>query len=87
VDGETGYLVPRGDVGALKDRLERLLGDPDLRKRMGLAGRTRYERHFTVELMLRGTWEVYREVLGARGKQLPTWEELSRGLASVSQHC
>lgn len=87
VDGETGYLVPRGDVEALKDRLERLLGDPDLRKRMGLAGRTRYERNFTVELMLRGTWEVYREVLGARGKQLPTWEELSRGRASVSQLC
>jgi alpha-maltose-1-phosphate synthase len=47
VEGETGYLVPIDDVEALADRLARLLLDPDLRSRMGVAGRARAESHFT----------------------------------------
>jgi glycosyltransferase involved in cell wall biosynthesis len=34
-DGETGYLVPPGDVVTLAVRLEQLLADPDLRNRLG----------------------------------------------------
>jgi glycosyltransferase involved in cell wall biosynthesis len=39
VDGKTGYLVPRGDVDALAGRLDRLLGDPALARKLGAAGR------------------------------------------------
>jgi glycosyltransferase involved in cell wall biosynthesis len=38
-DGVTGFLIPPGDVGALADRLIRLLSDDRLRDRMGRAGR------------------------------------------------
>jgi glycosyltransferase involved in cell wall biosynthesis len=38
-DGVDGFLYPPGDVGALADRLRTLLDDPDLRARMGAAGR------------------------------------------------
>jgi glycosyltransferase involved in cell wall biosynthesis len=41
VDGETGYLVPLGDVAALAQALERLARDPDLRRTFGAAGRAR----------------------------------------------
>jgi glycosyltransferase involved in cell wall biosynthesis len=34
-DGETGFLVPPGDVVALRDRVERLIGEPTLARRMG----------------------------------------------------
>lgn len=34
-DGETGYLVPHGDVSGLADRTALLLGDPERRRRMG----------------------------------------------------
>jgi len=38
-DGKTGLLIPSGDVDALARALEQLIMDPDLRKRLGDAGR------------------------------------------------
>jgi glycosyltransferase involved in cell wall biosynthesis len=64
-DDETGYLVPRGDVAVLRDRLARVLGDPLLRARLGSGGRRMYERHFTLEAMVQGVLAVYHEVVGA----------------------
>jgi len=40
-DGETGYLVPEQDAGALVDALGRLLADPRRARAMGEAGRRR----------------------------------------------
>ncbi|MDO8184229.1 glycosyltransferase family 4 protein [Conexibacter sp. JD483] len=40
-DGETGIVVPKGDVPALVDALDRVLGDPALAERLGAAGRER----------------------------------------------
>jgi D-inositol-3-phosphate glycosyltransferase len=37
-DGVTGFLVPEGDVSALAERLDTLLGDGDLRWRLGREG-------------------------------------------------
>jgi glycosyltransferase involved in cell wall biosynthesis len=37
--GGTGLLVPPGDPPALADAIERLIGQPDLRRRLGAAGR------------------------------------------------
>jgi glycosyltransferase involved in cell wall biosynthesis len=65
-DGETGYLVPRGDVDCLRERIERLLTDPGLRLRLGRGGRARYERHFTLEHFVARTLAVYEEVLAER---------------------
>ena len=38
-DGETGLLVPPRDPAALRAAIERLLGDADLRTRLGIAAR------------------------------------------------
>jgi glycosyltransferase involved in cell wall biosynthesis len=48
-DGETGYLVPPKDPGALAGRLVRLLSEAGLRERMGRAARRRIEEHYTWE--------------------------------------
>ena len=38
-DGVTGYLIGRGDTGAMSDSILKLLADPELSARMGAAGR------------------------------------------------
>jgi glycosyltransferase involved in cell wall biosynthesis len=65
-DEENGYLVPRGDVELLRDRIERLLASPDLRARMGTKGRTRFEQEFTLDHSVNRTLAVYRDVLAER---------------------
>lgn len=39
-DGETGFLVPQGDITALAESLVRLLNDSALRDKLGAAGQT-----------------------------------------------
>lgn len=63
LDGETGFVVKRGDENELRERLKQLISDPALRLRMGLAGRARYEARFRLETMLERTWEVYVRLL------------------------
>jgi glycosyltransferase involved in cell wall biosynthesis len=47
IDGETGYLVPPRDAAAIAERVIALLRDAGLRARMGAAGRSRVEAHFS----------------------------------------
>jgi glycosyltransferase involved in cell wall biosynthesis len=49
IDGETGLLVPPGEVSSLASALRRLVTDSGLRIRMGQAGRGRFMRHYTLE--------------------------------------
>jgi glycosyltransferase involved in cell wall biosynthesis len=63
-DGETGFLPATGDVDGLTDALLTLIRDPDLRRRMGEAGRRRAERQFNPRRMCADMVEVYRDVLG-----------------------
>lgn len=53
-DGETGYLVPHGDVAAMAARLDELAGDPALVDRLGRQGR-RFAEGFTWERAADGT--------------------------------
>ncbi len=45
-DGHNGYLVEPGDAPALAAALDKLIGDAGLRRRMGEAGRARFEERF-----------------------------------------
>src|SRR5207253_9635771 len=63
VDEETGLLVPPRDVGALRAALERLLGDQELRRRLGAAARKRIEERFAWPAVTDATIEAYEEAL------------------------
>jgi len=67
VDGKTGLLVPPGDVPALRAAIERLLADPELRRRLGAAGRERARERFSWERVTAETLRAYGDVSG-RGR-------------------
>ena len=60
---ETGLLVPPGDVAALRAALQRLLGDAELRRRFGEAGRARIAEHFTWQRFGDETLRAYEDAL------------------------
>jgi glycosyltransferase involved in cell wall biosynthesis len=60
---ETGFLVPRGDETALANALQTLRDDPDRRSRMGIAGREKFLREFTLDRLLSETKAVYDSLL------------------------
>ncbi len=66
VDGETVLRCKAGDVDSLKRALERGLDDPELRDRIGAAGRTRVSELYTWRQTAINTVEQYREVLAMR---------------------
>jgi glycosyltransferase involved in cell wall biosynthesis len=61
--GENGLLVPPRDATALAAAIRLLIENPDLRRRMGLAGRTRAESEFGIERVVQRHLEIYRELL------------------------
>ena len=65
VTGETGFLVPPGDVDALAVALRTLLrAGAEGRAAMGARGRAHVLTHFTLARMTADTLALYRELLG-----------------------
>ncbi len=62
-DGETGLLVPPGDPDALAAGIRTMLADPEMRARIGAAGKARALEKFTWRATAVGTVEHYRAVL------------------------
>jgi glycosyltransferase involved in cell wall biosynthesis len=60
VDGETGLLVSPRDPAALRAGLQRLLGDEELRRRLGAAGRERARERFSWATVTDATVAAYR---------------------------
>jgi glycosyltransferase involved in cell wall biosynthesis len=58
-DGVSGWLTPPRDSAALAVALRRLLGDFDLARAIGAAGRERYYRLFTVQHMVDDYIKLY----------------------------
>jgi glycosyltransferase involved in cell wall biosynthesis len=68
-DGVSGFLVPPDDPAAVADRLRRLVEDPALRRRMGLAGREKALREFADGHIVAETLAVYRRAYDMRSAQ------------------
>lgn len=64
VDGETGFLVPHGDPGALAARLRAVTEDPGLRERLG-QGAHRFAQRFTWDRAAAETESFLRQVARA----------------------
>jgi glycosyltransferase involved in cell wall biosynthesis len=64
VDGQTGIVVPPRDPAALRTALMQLLGDRDLRRRLGSAGRERARSGFSWDTVTDATLVAYSEAAG-----------------------
>ena len=65
-DGEGGYTVAPGDVGALAERLHAVLSDDALHARLARDGRARVARQFDLETQSRALEAIYADVLRGR---------------------
>jgi glycosyltransferase involved in cell wall biosynthesis len=64
LDGVTGFVVPVKSAPSLATALEKLLSDPDARRRMGAAGRDHVRMNFSSEATARAVDRLYDEVVG-----------------------
>ena len=64
-DGENGFLIPPKDEAALAEKLRILINDPQLREQMGLKGRQKAEREFSLDSVIDHHLEIYRRLSNA----------------------
>ena len=70
VDGETGLLAEAGDTQSLIACMCRLLEDPLLGERLGIAGRQRYEHMYTPERMARDVVAAFSQFTSVRERHM-----------------
>ena len=65
-EGETGLLYPPGDVGALAEKLARVVEDRELRERVAVSARAWVSANVSREKSLKAVGELYdRHLRGA----------------------
>jgi glycosyltransferase involved in cell wall biosynthesis len=82
LDSETGIIVPPADPGAIAESVCRLLADPGLRCRLGVAARVKVERRFSISSMISSHLQLYETVLEAAPAP---WSLRRMVLASVAK--
>lgn len=63
MDGESGLLIPPGDIEALCTAIESLADDPNRRQKFGEAGRRIVEEKFTLQQAAAQYSEIYQHLL------------------------
>ena len=66
IEERTGLLVPPRDPAAIGQAVLRLARDPNLRKALGDAGRSRVEREFSIDRCVRAHHDLYQTLLAKR---------------------
>ncbi|MEZ4840438.1 MAG: glycosyltransferase [Flavobacteriaceae bacterium] len=66
IDGQTGFLVPPKSPDTLKEKIENLLSDNELRVQMGTKGYERIKEEFSINKMIDKTFELYKTQLNKK---------------------
>ncbi len=72
VHGQTGLLVPVGDVPSLARAITQIVSQPQMAQAMGARGRERAEAVYDEQLVLDREMTAYRELMGERAPAVPT---------------
>jgi glycosyltransferase involved in cell wall biosynthesis len=62
IDGNTGFLVPVGDITTWARRVLELLNDPALNVQAGKRGRRQVEQSFSLEKTVARTERLYQQI-------------------------
>lgn len=62
-DGVTGFLVERQSPNILADKMMWLMEHPEVCKRMGEAGRDKFEREFTLEVFEKRMCDILKDII------------------------
>jgi len=63
LDGETGFFVPPRSPEDLAYKINYLLDNPNLAKKMGEAGKKRIGEAFSFDIMVKNTLKLYKIAL------------------------
>ena len=69
-DGVNGFLIPRGNIFELVEKLKYILDHKELIKYMGKASRKIYEEEYTADRMNKKIFSVYNEVIAVHKKKV-----------------
>lgn len=69
-DGVNGFLIPRGNISELVEKLKYILDHKELIKFMGEASRKIYEEEYTADRMNQKILSVYNEVIAVHKKKV-----------------
>jgi polysaccharide deacetylase family protein (PEP-CTERM system associated) len=78
IPGETGYIVTPGDAGGLAAAVSRLLSDPQLRARMGEAGRRKVDPMFRAETMVAQIAALYAQLVARHMGRIVRFDRVYR---------
>jgi glycosyltransferase involved in cell wall biosynthesis len=62
VIGDAGIIFPEDDVVTLRETIEKIMGDEELRRRLAQAGRERVLERYTQAQIALETYQVYQEI-------------------------
>jgi len=66
IDGETGILVEKQNPEEIAKAIIYLIENPDMRAKMGLAARKRFEENYTIDKNIDNTIKVFNKVLSVK---------------------
>jgi glycosyltransferase involved in cell wall biosynthesis len=68
IDGQTGWLIPPSDIGAIENAVCSALGDPRQAETRAANARAHVDANFSIDQMVEGNLRVYQDLLRARGQ-------------------
>lgn len=70
ISGRNGYMIERHDTAGLTDAISKLIADPELRLKMGAAGRKHVDPMFRAETMVEEIADVYEKLLKTHSQKI-----------------
>ena len=64
LDGVNGFVVPRKDAQSITSAISALYYDRQMALAMGEQSRERFEKYFTIDLMIKRTIQLYKDLAG-----------------------